>query len=67
MMRHPGLSVLDGRFMVVEQAMATPNGREDGAAYLKEFIEEMKQTGKGYPSGQKPASTLSSGSVQITG
>src|SRR4051795_6552028 len=24
-------------------------------------------SGKGYPSGQKPASTLSSGSVQITG
>jgi polar amino acid transport system substrate-binding protein len=43
--RLPGLRVLDGRFMVIQQAMATPLGREAGAAYLNRFIEEMKASG----------------------
>jgi polar amino acid transport system substrate-binding protein len=43
--RLPGLRVLDGRFMVIQQAMATPQGREAGAAYLNQFIEEMKTSG----------------------
>jgi polar amino acid transport system substrate-binding protein len=43
--RLPGLRVLDGRFMVIQQAMATPSGRETGAAYLNTFIEEMKASG----------------------
>jgi polar amino acid transport system substrate-binding protein len=43
--RLPGLRVLDGRFMVIQQAMATPQGREAGAAYLSQFIEEMKASG----------------------
>jgi len=43
--RLPGLRVLDGRFMVIQQAMATPQGREAGAAYLNQFIEEMKASG----------------------
>jgi polar amino acid transport system substrate-binding protein len=37
--------MLDGRFMVINQAMATPRGRPDGARYLEIFVEEMKATG----------------------
>jgi polar amino acid transport system substrate-binding protein len=37
--------VIDGRFMVIEQAMGTPRGREAGARYLREFVEEMKASG----------------------
>jgi len=40
-----GLRVMDGRFMVIEQAMATPRGRPAGARYLEEFVREMKTTG----------------------
>jgi polar amino acid transport system substrate-binding protein len=40
-----GLRVLDGRFMAIEQAMGTPNGRAEGARYLRGFIEEMKASG----------------------
>jgi polar amino acid transport system substrate-binding protein len=43
--RLPGLRVLDGGFMVIQQAMATPSGREAGAAYLNQFIEQMKASG----------------------
>lgn len=43
--RIPGLRLLDGRFMVINQAMATPKGRAAGARYLAEFIEEMKASG----------------------
>lgn len=43
--RIPGLRVLDGRFMVINQAMAMPKGREAGEAYLHEFVEEMKASG----------------------
>jgi polar amino acid transport system substrate-binding protein len=43
--RLPGLRLLDGRFMVIQQAMATPRGRDAGAAYLRSFIEEMKASG----------------------
>jgi len=39
------LRLLDGRFMVINQAMGTPRGREAGARYLREFIEEMKASG----------------------
>jgi polar amino acid transport system substrate-binding protein len=41
----PDVRVLDGRFMEIRQAMGTPQGRPDGAAYLREFIEEMKASG----------------------
>jgi hypothetical protein len=37
--------VVDGRFMAIEQAMGTPKGREAGAGYLREFVEEMKASG----------------------
>ena len=44
--RIPGLRLLDGRFMVINQAMGTPRGRgEAGARYLRAFIEEMKASG----------------------
>lgn len=44
--RRPGLRVLDGRFMAIQQAMGTPRVRgEAGVAYLREFIEEMKASG----------------------
>ena len=43
--RVPGVRVLDGRFMIINQAMATPNGRPAGARYLSSFVEEMKASG----------------------
>ncbi len=43
--RVPGVRVLDGRFMVINQAMATPKGRLAGARYLETFVEEMKASG----------------------
>ncbi|MBI5898704.1 MAG: ABC transporter substrate-binding protein [Rhodocyclales bacterium] len=43
--RLPGLRLLDGRFMEIRQAMALPKGRADGAAYLRNFVEEMKASG----------------------
>jgi polar amino acid transport system substrate-binding protein len=42
---HPNVRVMDGRFMVIEQAMGTPKGREAGMLYLREFVEEMKTSG----------------------
>ena len=43
--RVPGVRLLDGRFMVINQAMAVPRGRDAGAKYLDAFAEEMKATG----------------------
>ena len=44
--RVPGLRLLPGRFMEINQAMGTPKGRSDEAvAYLRAFIEEMNSTG----------------------
>ena len=43
--RIPGLRLLDGRFMVINQAMAMPKGRPNGARYLNEFVEDMKASG----------------------
>ena len=43
--RIAGVRLLDGRFMVINQAMATPKGRAAGARYLAEFVEEMKTSG----------------------
>ena len=40
-----GLRLLDGRFMVIQQAMGLPKGREAGARYLTAFVEEMKASG----------------------
>jgi polar amino acid transport system substrate-binding protein len=43
--RFPGLRLLDGRFMVIRQAMAVPKGRAAGARYVDAFVEEMKASG----------------------
>jgi polar amino acid transport system substrate-binding protein len=43
--RIPGLRMLPGRFMAINQAMGTPRGREAGASYLHDFMEEMKACG----------------------
>ena len=42
---HPDVRVMDGRFMAIEQALGTPKGREAGALFLREFVEEMKASG----------------------
>jgi polar amino acid transport system substrate-binding protein len=42
---NPGVRVMDGRFMEIQQAMGAPKGRSAGAAYLRAFIEEMKASG----------------------
>ena len=41
----PGSRVLDGRFMMVEQSIASPRGRDIGAKYIREFLEEVKASG----------------------
>ncbi len=43
--RIPGMRMLDGRFMVINQAMATPKGRVAAARYLDTFVEDMKASG----------------------
>jgi polar amino acid transport system substrate-binding protein len=43
--RMPGLRILPGRFMTINQAMGTPRGRDAGAKYLRDFVEEMKRSG----------------------
>jgi len=40
-----GVRLLDGRFMVINQALAIAKGRAAGAGYLGAFIEEMKASG----------------------
>lgn len=42
---NPGFRVIEGRFMVIEQAMATPRGHEGAHAYLRSFVDEMKASG----------------------
>ena len=43
--RVPGVRLLDGRFMVINQAMGMPQGRPAGAAYLRAFVESIKASG----------------------
>jgi polar amino acid transport system substrate-binding protein len=43
--RVAGVRLLPGRFMVINQAMAVPRGRDAGARYVRDFIEEMKASG----------------------
>jgi len=44
--REPGVRVLPGRFMVIEQAMGTPASRgAEAQALLAAFVEEMKASG----------------------
>jgi polar amino acid transport system substrate-binding protein len=41
----PGMRMLDGRFMGVQQSIAVPKGRDAGLAYLRGFVEEAKASG----------------------
>jgi polar amino acid transport system substrate-binding protein len=41
----PGSRVLNGRFMAIRQALGIPKGRDAGAKYLREFIEDVKDSG----------------------
>lgn len=44
--RVPGLRLLPGRFMVIQQAMGLPKGRGDeAAAVLRQYVENMKASG----------------------
>jgi len=40
-----GVRLLPGRFMVINQAMASQKGKAAGARYVREFVEEMKASG----------------------
>jgi len=41
----PDLRVMDGRFMVIEQAMGVPKGRTHAVRYLRTMMEELKASG----------------------
>ena len=41
----PGAKILEGRFTAVQQAIGTPKGRPEGAAYLRQFAEDVKASG----------------------
>jgi polar amino acid transport system substrate-binding protein len=43
--RIPGMRLLDGRFMVINQAMGLPKGRDAAHAYLSAYVQEMKASG----------------------
>jgi polar amino acid transport system substrate-binding protein len=40
-----GVRLLEGRFMVIDQAMALPKGRPAAVRYLSAFVEDMKASG----------------------
>ena len=40
-----GVRLLPGRFMVINQAMASQRGKEADAKFVREYIEEMKASG----------------------
>ena len=41
----PGSRILEGRFTAIQQAIGTSRGRDAGAAYLRDFIEDVKASG----------------------
>jgi polar amino acid transport system substrate-binding protein len=43
--RLPGSRVLAGRFMAIEQTIASPKGRDAAARYVREFVEDVKASG----------------------
>ena len=43
--RLPGARVLEGKFTAVQQAVGTPKARAQGAAWLREFVADIKATG----------------------
>ena len=43
--KNPGMRVIEGSFMSINQAAGVPRQREAAARYVREFIEEMKASG----------------------
>jgi polar amino acid transport system substrate-binding protein len=43
--KNPNVRVMEQRFMEIPQAMGLPQGRPAASRYLRDFIEEMKQSG----------------------
>jgi polar amino acid transport system substrate-binding protein len=43
--KHAGTRLLEGSFMTVQQAIGVPKGHDANAAYLREFIEEVRTSG----------------------
>jgi polar amino acid transport system substrate-binding protein len=41
----PGLRVFPDRFMAIQQALGIPKARQEAAAYLRKFIEDVKASG----------------------
>lgn len=41
----PGSRILEGQFTAVQQAIGTPRGRDAGAAYLRQFVADIKSSG----------------------
>jgi polar amino acid transport system substrate-binding protein len=41
----PGVRLLPGRFMVINQAMASQRGKDAGAKFVRDFIEDAKASG----------------------
>ncbi|MGE5818592.1 MAG: ABC transporter substrate-binding protein [Deltaproteobacteria bacterium] len=41
----PGARVFAGRFMAIQQALGIPKGHDEGAQYLRQFIEDVKTLG----------------------
>lgn len=41
----PGSRVFAGRFMAIQQALGIPKGHDEGAKYLRSFIEDVKTSG----------------------
>jgi polar amino acid transport system substrate-binding protein len=42
--RLPGSRILDGRFTAVQQAIGTPIARATGAAYLRDFVADIRRS-----------------------
>ena len=43
--RLPGARILEGRFTAIQQAIGTPKARAAAAAYLREFVADIKASG----------------------
>jgi len=43
--RVPGVRLLPGRFMVINQAMGLPQGRPEALQYLRAYVEDVKASG----------------------
>jgi polar amino acid transport system substrate-binding protein len=43
--RLPGSRVLEGRYTVIEHAVATPKGKAAATQYVRQFVEESKADG----------------------